>query len=107
MDDNFMGEQLEKLLGDAGKMREKMEEAKEQIANLQVIGSAGGGMVRITANGERRVLRVSISDECMNDRDMLQDLVAAAANDAIKKLESAIGEKMKSSFLGPLGGILG
>lgn len=106
MDNNFMGKQLEKLLGDAGKMQEKMETAKKELGELRVTGSAGGGMVRLTASGDRRVLKVEISDDCMNDRDMLQDLIAAAANDAIKKLESAISEKMKSSLLGSLGGML-
>lgn len=79
---------LGNLLKQAQKMQEEMQKAQEQLAGLEVTGEAGGGMVKVTLNGRHEARRVEIDDALLDeDRDMLEDLVAAAINDAVKKLE--------------------
>ena len=79
---------LGNLLKQAQKMQEEMQKAQEQLAGLDVTGEAGGGMVKVTLNGRHEARRVEIDDALLDeDRDMLEDLVAAAINDAVKKLE--------------------
>ncbi|MDX1608925.1 MAG: YbaB/EbfC family nucleoid-associated protein [Halofilum sp. (in: g-proteobacteria)] len=82
--------ELGKLMQQAQKMQERMQEAQEEMARMEVEGAAGGGMVRVTMNGRHEVRRVQIDDSLMgDDRDMLEDLVAAATNDAVQKVEAA------------------
>ncbi len=79
---------LGNLLKQAQKMQEEMQKAQEQLAGLEVTGEAGGGMVKVTLTGRHEARRVEIDDALLDeDRDMLEDLVAAAINDAVKKLE--------------------
>ncbi|MCH9757889.1 MAG: YbaB/EbfC family nucleoid-associated protein [Proteobacteria bacterium] len=104
MDENF-GKNLQKLLGGAGQMRENLEGMQKELAQLRVTGSAGGGVVSVVVNGERRVVKVTIDDDAMGDRDMLQDFIAAAMTDALKKVETAINEKMQASLSGSLRGM--
>ena len=101
---NMMGKNLEKLISNSGKMREQMESVKKELSELRIVGAAGG-CVKVTMNGERRVLKVDITEDNMNDRDMLQDLLAAAINDATQKTDAAVNEKMQSSLTGALGGL--
>ena len=101
-DNNF---DFSKLLGNARQMQEQLENTQKEISTVEVTGAAGGGMVTVLMSGERRVLRVEISDEALADSDMLQDLVAAAMNDALRKIEQAINEKMRSSLAGGLAGM--
>src|SRR5215467_5925853 len=78
-------------------MQANMQKAQAEIANLEVIGEAGGGMVKVTMNGRHEVKRVQIEGAVMSeDREMLEDLIAAAANDAVRKLEARVQEKMAS-----------
>jgi len=89
-----------KLLGDLMKqaqmMQEKMAKAQQEAALKVVDASAGGGMVVVTANGKMEILSVKIEKEVVNpdDVDMLQDLVAAAVNEALKKAQDAMNEEM-------------
>lgn len=103
MDENF-SRNLGALLGGARQMQEKLEDVKKELAQLRITGAAGGDMVAVEVNGERKVVAVRVSAEAAADRDMLQDLVAAAINDAMSKVEAAINEKMQASLLGGLGG---
>lgn len=87
--------ELGKLMQQAQKMQEKMQEAQEEMARMEVQGSAGGGMVTVTLNGRHEARRVEIDDSLMNDdREMLQDLIAAAINDAVQKVEAEQKERL-------------
>ncbi len=83
------------LMKQAQAMQENMAKAQAEIVNIEVIGEAGGGMVKITMNGRHEVKRVQIEPAVSGeDREMLEDLIAAAANDAVHKVEARVQEKM-------------
>jgi nucleoid-associated protein EbfC len=76
-------------------MQANMQKAQAEIASLEVIGESGGGMVKITMSGRHEVKRVQIEPSVMGeDREMLEDLIAAATNDAVHKVEARVHEKM-------------
>ena len=89
------------LMKQAQAMQANMQKAQAEIASIEVIGESGGGMVKITMNGRHEVKRVqnhpTVSAE---DREMLEDLIAAAANDAVHKVEARVQEKMASLTAG-------
>jgi len=79
----------------AQKMQENLKQVQDEIAAAQITGESGGGLVRITMNGKRQVSQVQIDDSLLHDdRDMLEDLVAAAFNDAVNKVSHLKQEKM-------------
>jgi len=83
------------LMKQAQKMQEDMQKAQNEIAAMQVEGQSGGGLVKVTMNGRHELHRVSIDDSLVgDDKDMLEDLVAAAVNDAVQRLEIATKEKL-------------
>lgn len=83
------------IMKQAQAMQEKMQRAQEEIARLEVTGEAGAGMVKVTMLGNHNVRRVSIDDSLMqDDKDMLEDLIAAAINDAVRRVEETSKEKM-------------
>ena len=94
-DDDFAN--LGNLLGN---VRQMQEDFKKAVSGLEADGAAGGGMVRVHITGDYKVQRVEISEEAMADREMLQDLVAAATTDAIQKLTSLREKKVQSSMGG-------
>jgi hypothetical protein len=78
-----------------------MKQAQEAIAAMEVEGEAGGGLVKVTMTGRHDVRRVSIDPTLLGeDKDMLEDLVAAAVNDAVRKVEAASQEKMAGMTAG-------
>jgi hypothetical protein len=82
------------LLQQAQKMQDKMQEAQEELAELEVQGEAGGGLVRVTMTGQNEVRRISIDDTLIaEDRDMLEDVVAAAINDTLRKVKKTVEQK--------------
>ena len=86
---------LGQMMKQAQQMQEQLKKAQEEIGNLEVVGEAGGGMVTVTMSGRHDVRRVSIDPGLIgDDREMLEDLVAAAVNDAVRKVEAATQEKM-------------
>ncbi len=85
---------LGNLMKQAQKMQETMLKAQEELARMEVTGQSGGGMVQVVMTGKHEVRRVHIDDAVMDDREMLEDLVAAAVNDAVHKVEAATKEKM-------------
>jgi DNA-binding YbaB/EbfC family protein len=86
---------LGNIMQQAQKMQEDMQKAQEELGNLEVQGESGGGMVTILMTGKREVRKVSIDDSLVgNDKDMLEDLVAAAINDAVHKVAKLKKEKM-------------
>lgn len=78
------------------KMQKKMAKAQEDLGEERIEGSAGGGMVTVVVSGHREVLDVIIKEEVVDpdDIEMLQDLVLAATNDALKKVEEITNKKM-------------
>jgi DNA-binding YbaB/EbfC family protein len=79
----------------AQQMQEKMAKAQEQLAKMEVIGESGAGMVKVTMTGGHSVRRVDIDDSLMeDDKDMLEDLISAAFNDAVRRVEEQNKEKM-------------
>lgn len=89
--------QIGQLMQQAQRMQEKMKQAQEEIAQLEVVGSAGGGLVKVTMSGTHEVRRVEIDRTALaDDPEMTEDLVAAAVNDAVNKVAAASKEKMGS-----------
>src|SRR5438477_8970224 len=91
------------LMKQAQQMQENMKRMQEQLATVEVEGQSGAGMVKVTMTCRHDVKRVSIDPSLLaDDKDMLEDLVAAAVNDAARKVEAAVQEKM-SALTGGLG----
>lgn len=88
------------LMKQAQQMQEKMLKAQEELALLEVEGQAGAGLVKITMTCKHDVKRVSIDPSVMDDREMLEDLVAAALNDANRRVEALVQEKMSAFTAG-------
>ena len=91
----MMKNQLAGLMKQAQAMQDNMKKAQEEIAKLEIEGQAGAGMVKVVMTGRHDVKRVTIDPSLLTeDKDMLEDLVAAAVNDAVRKVEAAAQEKM-------------
>jgi len=91
----MMKGQLAGLMKQAQQMQENLKKAQEEIAGMEVEGQAGAGMVKVVMTGRHDVKRVSIDPSLMSDdREMLEDLIAAAVNDAVRRVEAATQEKM-------------
>ncbi len=83
------------LMKQAQQMQANLQKVQEELASMEVTGQAGGGMVSVLMNGRHEVRRVTIDDSLMgDDREMLEDLIAAAVNDAVHKLEATTQERM-------------
>ena len=83
------------MMKQAQMMQENMQKAQAEIAAMEVTGESGGGMVKVTMNGRHEAKRVQIDTSLpLDDREMLEDLVAAAINDASQRVESVTQEKM-------------
>jgi len=92
---------LGNLMKQAQQMQADMQKAQEELANLEVTGQAGGDMVSVVMTGRHDVRRVSIDDSLLkDDKDMLEDLIAAAVNDAVRKVEKESQERMSSMTSG-------
>lgn len=84
------------MMKQAQKLQEKMGEMQEQLANTEVTGSSGGGMIEVTLNGKAEVRRVKIDPSVIDpaEAEMLEDLIVAAINDAKVKVEAHVAEQM-------------
>ena len=83
------------IMKQAQAMQEKMQKMQAEVAAMEVTGEAGTGLVKVTMLGNHNVRRVSIDDSLMqDDKDMLEDLIAAAINDAVRRVDEASKEKM-------------
>ena len=92
---------LGNLMKQAQKMQEDMQRVQEELANMEITGQAGGGMVQVVMTGRHDLKRVSIDDSLMSDdKDMLEDLIAAAVNDAVRQLEETSQERMSGLTAG-------
>ena len=83
------------MMKQAQKMQEDMQKAQQEIANMEVEGEAGGGMVKVVMNGRHELRRVNIDESLMqDDKEMIEDLLAAAVNDSVRKIEQESSTKM-------------
>ncbi|EAR29302.1 hypothetical protein PTD2_10819 [Pseudoalteromonas tunicata D2] len=83
------------LMKQAQMMQERMQKAQEEIANMEVVGESGAGLVKVTMLGNHNVRRVELDDSLMeDDKDMIEDLLAAAVNDAVRRVEEQSKDRM-------------
>ena len=88
---------LSQLMRQAQEMQANMQKAQDELAATEVEGVAGGGMVRVVVTCKHEVRRVSIEDSLLrDDKEMLEDLVAAALNDANRKVEQTVQQRLSS-----------
>lgn len=99
------------MFGKFSELQSKVEEAQQELSKLEVEAEAGGGMVKVRANGKRKVLSIKLDKDVIDpeDAEMLEDLVVAGVNKALDKAEEAAQEKMQEAYKGmmPGGGIPG
>ena len=97
------------IMKNAQKIQEQMGTFQEKLGAIRITGSAGGGMAEIDMNGRMEVLAVRISPEAMEegDREMLQDLICAASNNAMEKVRETINRELGSMLPGGMQGIPG
>jgi nucleoid-associated protein EbfC len=90
------GGNMQKMMKQMQKMQKEMAKAQEELAEKTFEGTAGGGMVTVIANGQKEIVDVKIKEDVVDPEDieMLQDLVLAATNDALKKIEDTTNETM-------------
>ena len=87
--------QLAGLMKQAQQMQENMKKVQEQLASTEVEGQSGAGMVKVVMTCRHDVKRVTIDESLLkDDKDMLEDLIAAAVNDAVRRVEATVQEKM-------------
>ena len=102
-----MGMDMNKLLQQVGQMQEQMQKAQEDLANETVDATAGGGMVTVTANGAGEIKQIKIDPKAIDpdDPEMLEDMVLAAVNEAIRSAQSLQQSKLGGLAGGALGGL--
>ncbi len=99
----MMKNQLAGLMKQAQQMQDNMQRAQEELAHTEVEGQSGAGLVKIVMTCRHDVKRVSIDDSLLGeDKDMLEDLIAAAMNDAVRRVETTTQEKL-SGIAGGMG----
>lgn len=92
---------LNNLMKQAQKMQEKMQEAQQEIAKMIIIGEAGAGMVKVEMTGRYDAKRVHIDSSLMQEeKEIVEDLIAAAINDAVRKIEKGTRDKMSGLTAG-------
>jgi len=97
----MMKGQMAGLMKQAQQMQDNMRKMQEELAQIEVEGQAGAGMVKVTMTCRHDVKRVHIDPAVLSDdKEMLEDLIAAAVNDAVRKVETASQEKMASVTAG-------
>jgi hypothetical protein len=98
-----------KMMGKMKEVQAKIKEAQENLVHIKVTGESGGGMVRVTVNGKKQLVKIEIEDDIFdkNDKELMQDLVVAATNKAIEEAEIRAKEELKKSTQGILPDIPG
>ena len=91
---------IAQLMQQAQKMQENMQRAQEELAALEVTGQSGAGMVQVTITGKMDVRRVRIDKTAADDLEMLEDLIAAAFNDAVNKVNTETQNRMAEATAG-------
>ena len=95
---------MSQLMKQAQRMQRQMEEAQAQLEETEMTGTAGGGVVEVTVSGKKEITKISIKPEAVDPEDveMLEDLVMAAANEALRKVDE-VSQASMSKFTGGLG----
>ncbi|AAW74319.1 YbaB/EbfC family nucleoid-associated protein [Xanthomonas oryzae pv. oryzae] len=91
---------IAQLMQQAQKMQENLQRAQEELAKLEVTGTAGGGMVNVTLTGAKECRKVRIDPSILSDQEMAEDLIAAAFNDASNKIDAESKDRMGSATAG-------
>lgn len=76
--------------------QQRIEQIKEEAGQMEVEGQAGGGLVKVVANGKQEVLKVTVDASAAEDREMLEDLIVAATNDALRQSKEQLAQKMSA-----------
>jgi DNA-binding YbaB/EbfC family protein len=85
------------IMKQAQQMQERMQKAQEELQSIEVVGESGAGMVKVTMTCNHNVRRIEIAPSLMDDdKEMIEDLVAAAVNDAVRRVQTTSQEKMSS-----------
>ena len=91
----MFGKDMDGLMQQAQQMQEKMQKLQSEVASAEVTGESGAGLVKVVMNGRHDVRSIEIDDSLVgDDKDLLEDLVAAAVNDAVRRIEQYNQEKM-------------
>ena len=100
----FPKDGMGKLMKQAQEMQSKMAKAQEELGNIEVEGQSGGGMITALVNGKKELLSLKIEDDILEeDKEMIEDLVVAAVNQAIQNATKAADEKINSITGGMMG----
>ncbi|HEV7270002.1 nucleoid-associated protein [Pseudoxanthomonas sp. Root65] len=91
---------IAQLMQQAQKMQENLQRAQEELAKLEVTGNAGGGMVSVTLTGAKECRKIRIDPSLLSDAEMLEDLIAAAFNDASNKVDAESKSRMGAATAG-------
>ena len=91
---------IAQLMQQAQKMQENVQRAQEEVAKIEVTGSAGGGMVNVTISGRKECRKVRIDPSVLSDPEMAEDLIAAAFNDAVNKVNAESQSRMAAATAG-------
>lgn len=95
------------ILGKLKDMQKEMEKTRSKLDEMVVHSDAGGGMVKVTANGNRKILKIEVDPEIMDDKEMVEDLITAAVNLALTKAEEAAREEVNKASSGMMPNIPG
>ncbi len=95
-----MNQNMANMFGKFSELQEKVEEAKQELSKLEVEAEAGGGMVKVKANGKRQILSIKLDKDVIDpeDAEMMEDLVVAGVNKALDKAEEAAQERMQETY---------
>ena len=91
---------IAQLMQQAQKMQENLQRAQEELAKVEVVGNAGGGMVSVTLSGRMECRKVRIDPSVLSDPEMAEDLIAAAFNDAVNKANAESQQRMGAATAG-------
>lgn len=99
-DKDNQNQNMADMFGKLSEMQNKMQEIQENLKNVEVEAEAGGGMVKVTANGNRDIVNIELDKEVIDpeDKEMLEDLIVAGVNKALEKAEEASKEKMQEAY---------
>jgi nucleoid-associated protein EbfC len=102
-----MGMDMDKLMQQVGQMQEQMQKAQDELANATVEATAGGGMVKVVANGAGELKEIKIDPKAIDpdDPEMLEDMILAAVNEAIRSAHSLMESKLGGLAGGAMGGL--
>ena len=88
------------IMKQAQQMQDNLQKAQQEIENMEITGESGAGLVQVTMTGRHDIKRVKIDESLFEDREMLEDLIAAAINDANRRVEAMTKEKMSGLTAG-------